>query len=857
MAKLSGLTITATDTQEGAIVTKPGTTNNRLFPVIFTTTGVNTWTVPAGVTSVRVLCVAGGGGGGYQVGGGGGAGGVVYNGNYAVTPGATLTITVGNGGPGAASSSVPGNQGQNSSVTGGTGSITAIGGGGGGSHVANNGATTGGSGGGGGGPQSNVSTAGAAGTSGQGNAGGAGYYSGWAGGGGGGAGSTGQDAWSRAGGHGGDGGQGVLYSISGTPTFYGGGGGGCSSSGAFNSGTPYRARGGLGGGGWGGDSNDIQATAGEPNTGGGGGGERDAVGGGGGGPGKSGGSGIVIIDHAVEFTSTGTTTWTAPAGVTSVEVLVVAGGGGGGYQMGGGGGGGGVIYDPNYAVIPGTSYTVTVGAGGTGRTSNSDNGGLGGNSVFGTLTAIGGGAGGNNSSPYDGTASGGRPLAGGSGGGSGESSPAGPGTPGQGFMGGIAIEAPNYPSGGGGGAGGPGQSSNSNQDNGGNGGPGLPFAISGQLRWYGGGGGGGCYVNGGTPGKGGIGGGGDGAYMSSGTLTGVNASANTGGGGGGGSYNGSSGNGGNGGSGVVILRYNTDIGGSPAGVLRYNASVQSVELWNKGSWKVQQKAGTDNQGSFDYSPSAPDISNLVLWIDPALKNPNNQSQLLDLTGQQRLIYMTSHGTNTVSASSRYFRNTFGGVVAAHQSLGGHIIVAPTTGFNNSQLNFPAGQDFAIVMWVYRTSSDTCGSWVTVQSGVGGEGYRIWREDCGCGATQWNMYYDGTSRCQAMGDTGRFGQWYMHIWQRENDSSKIYAYYGSNDYAETGSWSHTGAFGLMNGSTSSTSNKEQWLHFGNSNWAAGSEAMSGFMGPIMVYRKALMPRERLLAFNMYRTRFGLN
>jgi hypothetical protein len=46
--------------------------------------------------------------------------------------------------------------------------------------------------------------------------------------------------------------------------------------------------------------------------------------------------------RVLKFTSVGSTSWTAPAGVTSVEYLVVGGGGGGGngYDTGGGGGGG-------------------------------------------------------------------------------------------------------------------------------------------------------------------------------------------------------------------------------------------------------------------------------------------------------------------------------------------------------------------------------------------------------------------------------------------------------------------------------------------------------------------------------------
>ena len=43
-------------------------------------------------------------------------------------------------------------------------------------------------------------------------------------------------------------------------------------------------------------------------------------------------------DTIVSFTSTGSTTWTCPTGITSVEVLVVAGGGAGGTSNSSGGG---------------------------------------------------------------------------------------------------------------------------------------------------------------------------------------------------------------------------------------------------------------------------------------------------------------------------------------------------------------------------------------------------------------------------------------------------------------------------------------------------------------------------------------
>lgn len=73
---------------------------------------------------------------------------------------------------------------------------------------------------------------------------------------------------------------------------------------------------------------------------------------------------------------TSSTTWTAPTGATLVDVIACGGGGGGGggaqtstnanyYSLGGGGGGGQVVRGST-AVTPGTTYTVTVGAGGSG-----------------------------------------------------------------------------------------------------------------------------------------------------------------------------------------------------------------------------------------------------------------------------------------------------------------------------------------------------------------------------------------------------------------------------------------------------------------------------------------------------------
>ena len=70
------------------------------------------------------------------------------------------------------------------------------------------------------------------------------------------------------------------------------------------------------------------------------------------------------------FSTIGTTGWKAPPLTPGVAYLVVGGGGGGGngYDTGGGGGGGaGMVITGTLSVVPGTYYTVTVGAGGNGN----------------------------------------------------------------------------------------------------------------------------------------------------------------------------------------------------------------------------------------------------------------------------------------------------------------------------------------------------------------------------------------------------------------------------------------------------------------------------------------------------------
>ena len=127
---------------------------------------------------------------------------------------------------------------------------------------------------------------------------------------------------------------------------------------------------------------------------------------------------ITEIPSGIEsFTSSGT--FSVPTGITSVDVLVVAGGAGGAggtSYKGGGGGAGGLIFIPNFTVSPGGTVTVTVGCGGGAGSGEGQPGQAGQDSVFGTLTAKGGGGGGGGGSPNPNSCNG---FPGGSGGGAG------------------------------------------------------------------------------------------------------------------------------------------------------------------------------------------------------------------------------------------------------------------------------------------------------------------------------------------------------------------------------------------------------------------------------------------------------
>ena len=237
------------------------------------------------------------------------------------------------------------------------------------------------------------------------------------------------------------------------------------------------------------------------------------------------------------FLSSGTFT---PDFAGEVEYLVVAGGGGGGGYCGAGGGAGGFRTATNFAVAA-TGLTVTVGAGGAGGNGVAVSGSQGTNSVFSTITSVGGGYGAHGTSAVAGGV-------GGSGGGATTTTTAA-GTAGQGNSGGAGTVASSQGGGGGGGASAAGSTGTAGA--GGNGGAGTANSFSGTAITYAGGGGGG---NGGSTaigGAGGAGGGGTGTGASSAVN---NGTVNTGGGGGGAGYP-KTYPAGDGGSGVVIIRY--------------------------------------------------------------------------------------------------------------------------------------------------------------------------------------------------------------------------------------------------------------------------------------------------------------
>lgn len=145
------------------------------------------------------------------------------------------------------------------------------------------------------------------------------------------------------------------------------------------------------------------------------------------------------------FTNIGSTAWAAPDNVFSIQIEAWGGGGGGGdgsNGYGGGGGGGGAFVAGTMVVIPGNTYPLIVGTGGSGGT-GSGAGASGADTTFNSTSFIAKGGGGG---------SGSQGATGGSGGLASQSTGT---TKSDGGNGGIGNNATSDAGGGGGGAAGP------------------------------------------------------------------------------------------------------------------------------------------------------------------------------------------------------------------------------------------------------------------------------------------------------------------------------------------------------------------------------------------------------------------
>lgn len=265
------------------------------------------------------------------------------------------------------------------------------------------------------------------------------------------------------------------------------------------------------------------------------------------------GANLTSIREVQTFTSSGT--WTKPSFGTRAFVQVWGAGGAGGGKTtaannSGGGGGGGAYSEGWFALSAlGATVTVTIGAGGVGVSGS--NGGVGGNTTFGShITAYGGGGGGVDVGSGSGSGGGGGGIMGA--GNSAVNTTAGAGgTP----LGGAAGSGGSGAVGQfGGGGGGDGDGNGGASVYGGGGGScdtGQNNYVGGASVYGGGGGGGGTY--GGTPDVGGTsvfgGAGGAGSKTGAGNV----GTQPAGGGGGAGHTNTTAYAGGNGGAGQIIV----------------------------------------------------------------------------------------------------------------------------------------------------------------------------------------------------------------------------------------------------------------------------------------------------------------
>ena len=405
-----------------------------------------------------------------------------------------------------------------------------------------------------------------------------------------------------------------------------------------------------------------------------------------------------------EFTSTGNSTL-AVTGSGDIEYLVVAGGGGG--YCGGGGAGG--MRTGTLSVSAGNK-TVTIGTGGYSGQCNvnghGDNG-VGGNSVFDSITSTGGG--------FGGGTGGNNNTAGGSGGGAGgkghSANIAGgvsTASPNQGNDGG-SVNTTDSKSGGGGGAGIKGDDS-PNMD----GGNGLVSLISGSSVIYAGGGAG-SITNSASGGSGGSGGGGN--YNTAGTT-------NLGAGGGGAD---SGRRAGYGGSGIVIVRYKTSsgitaTGGTITTINAHDARPLNIQLGSR----LEE---TDTRKMYHYEARSQNFASVLSTYAPNFFLKLDEGSGTSLTNSGSTSGYTA--SITVSNSNPVWDTGVDGANKAVKFTGGS-----TTGYiGHSQLPTEStGDNFTMGFTFKIPSSFTGGDY---------NNHHLWQwNNSGLGFWQMNMSNDG-------------------------------------------------------------------------------------------------------------------
>jgi hypothetical protein len=512
----------------------------------------------------------------------------------------------------------------------------------------------------------------------------------------------------------------------------------------------------------------------------------------------------------------------------SVDYLVVAGGAGGGTGGGAGGGAGGYLAGSSSLTFNST-FSITVGGGGTGQPTNETvqptNGS---NSILGSFTSIGGGKPTNYS-----TANGVQPAAtGGSGGGglylndSGSGGPGGSGTAGQGNAGGTgrtggSIGNP-YSSGGGGGAsavGGNGTSSKS-----GDGGNGSTWSNG---TTYAGGGGGGAdnlrLANSG--GTGGTGGGGNGGNSSG--AGGAAGSVNTGGGGGGG-VNSPYGSGGNGGSGIVIARYS---GSQQA----YGGTVTS-----SGGYTYH----TFTSSSVFFTGTTLPVSGTSLWLDANDSSTITQSS--NLVSQWNDKSANAY-TFTASGAARptYTTNGQNGLpVITFNGSGTGLLGTNTTGLN------PTSWSLFCVMYTNSSSTQT----IIAKRGGGSASDDAW------GGGYYSSKFFARGRHLSSGTNATLINASGNLWLLQSDGS--YGTTGSTFVSSTVVTNNSTAVTYFNGANpaSATAGSQAVTGAGQvsvGNLYSGSitEVLNGYICEIILYNSALGTTDRQLVENYLRAKWG--